>query len=60
MVKWEHPTPKIEALHRLITWVNLKNNSNIPLLNIDQTPLEKSSWLSGFIEADGCFYFSWN
>jgi hypothetical protein len=55
-------TPKIEALHRLIIWFNLKHNTNIPLLCIDQTPLKDSSWLSGILEADapqGSFYFTW-
>jgi hypothetical protein len=33
-------TPKIEALHRLITRLNSKHNTNIPLLGIDTF----SSW----------------
>lgn len=49
-------TPKIEALHRLITWLNLKHNTNIPLLTIDMSPLKESSWLSVMLEADGSFY----
>lgn len=28
-------TPKIEALHRLITWINLNRNESIPLLGKD-------------------------
>jgi hypothetical protein len=36
-------TPKIEALHRLITRLNSKHNTNIPLLGIDTTPLNYSS-----------------
>jgi hypothetical protein len=52
-------TPKIEALHRLINWINLKHNSSIPLLGIDTTPLSESSWLSGLIDADGNFYINW-
>jgi hypothetical protein len=51
--------PKIEALHRLINWFNLKHNSTIPLLGIDTTPLSESSWLSGMLEADGGFYLNW-
>ena len=38
-------TPKIEALHRLINFLNLKHNYSIPLCGIDQTPLSESSWL---------------
>lgn len=48
-------TPKIEALHRAIRWINEKDNSNIPLLNLDSSSLESNSWLSGFVDADGCF-----
>lgn len=48
-------TPKIEALHRAIRWVNEKDNSSIPLLGIDSSPLESNSWLAGFTDADGCF-----
>ena len=39
-------TPKIEALHRLITRLNSKHNTNIPLLGIDTTPLKDTSWLA--------------
>lgn len=52
-------TPKIEALHRLILWFNIKNNSSIPLLDFDTVPLKDSSWLSGMLEADGSFYLNW-
>lgn len=51
-------TPKVEALHRLIIWYNNKNNTNIPLLGLDLEPLGNSSLLSGFLEADGNFYFN--
>jgi hypothetical protein len=52
-------TPKIEALHRLINWINVRNNESIPLLGRDKTPLQESSWLSGMLEADGSFYLNW-
>lgn len=48
-------TPKIEALHRAICWINERDNSSIPLLGIDSSPLESNSWLAGFTDADGCF-----
>jgi len=51
-------TPKIEALHRLITRLNSNHNTNIPLLGIDTTSLNKSSWLSGILDADGSFYLT--
>lgn len=52
-------TPKIEALHRLIDWLNARSNSNIklpPKLELDNSPLGSNPWLSGFIESDGNFY----
>lgn len=52
-------TPKIEALHRCINWLNVKINYNIPLLNLDKSPLGNSSWLSGILEADCSFYFNY-
>jgi hypothetical protein len=36
-------TPKIEALHRAIRWINLKHNTSILLLGLDTTPLSESS-----------------
>jgi hypothetical protein len=52
-------TPTIEALHRKITRLNSKYNTNIPLLGIDTTPLNYSSRLSGILDADGSFYLIW-
>jgi len=37
-------TPKLEALHRAISWINERDNSSIPLLGIDSSPLESNSW----------------
>lgn len=54
-------TSKIEALAKLINWFNLKNSENkgknikYNLLPLDKTSLNNSSWLAGFIEADGHF-----
>jgi hypothetical protein len=52
-------TPKIEALHRLIAFINSKHQTNIPFLDLDTTPLKDSSWLSGMLDADGSFYLTW-
>jgi hypothetical protein len=49
-------TPKVVALHHLITWLNLNRDYNFPLLPIDTSPLESNAWFAGFIEADGSFY----
>lgn len=48
-------TPKIEALHRAIRWINEKDNSSIPLLDLDLSPIDSNSWLAGFTDADGNF-----
>lgn len=48
-------TPKIEALHRAITWINEKDNSSIPCLGVNTSPLNSNSWLAGFTDADGNF-----
>jgi hypothetical protein len=52
-------TPKIEALYRLIDWFNNENNYTIKKEELDISDLDKNSWLSGFIEADGNFYLKW-
>lgn len=48
-------TPKIEALHRAINWINIKDNSSIACLGLDTSPLNSNAWLAGFSDADGCF-----
>jgi hypothetical protein len=48
-------TPKIVQLYKLIDWINNKNY-NIIKLPLDISTLDSNAWLSGFIEADGCFY----
>jgi hypothetical protein len=48
-------TPKIEALHRAIHWINEKDNTNISLLGLDYSSLNSNSWLSGFSDADANF-----
>lgn len=55
-------TPKIEALYRLIDWLNTrpKSNSEIIKLELDNSSLGSNPWLAGFIEADGNFYCSFD
>lgn len=48
-------TPKIEALHRAIHWINKRDNTYIPCLGLDLSPLDSNSWLAGFTDADGSF-----
>ena len=51
-------TPKIEALYRLIDWLNARSNNNVKLtkLELDNSSLGSNPWLAGFIESDGNFY----
>jgi len=52
-------TPKMEALHRAIIWINEHDNSTIPCLGLDSSPLDSNSWLAGFSDASkssGGFY----
>lgn len=51
-------TPKIEALHRLIDWLNARSTDGFKIykLGLDNSWLGSNPWLSGFIEADGNFY----
>jgi hypothetical protein len=48
-------TPKIRSLHKLIDWLNIKSNSEIQKLPIDNSDISKNSWFAGFIDADGHF-----
>src|SRR5689334_15647502 len=43
-------TPKIEALHRAISWINEKDKSVIPYLGIDTSSLDSNAWLAGFTD----------
>lgn len=54
-------TPKIEALHRLIEWLNTNKELTNPLLplGLDTSPLSSNNWLSGILDADSHFYFNW-
>ena len=48
-------TPKINALHRLIDWLNMRFDLNIEKKDKDTSSLDSNSWLAGFIDADGHF-----
>lgn len=48
-------TPKIEALHRAIHWINETDNSSIACLGLDNSPIDSNAWLAGFTDADGNF-----
>ncbi|MBP1357775.1 MAG: LAGLIDADG family homing endonuclease [Sulfolobus sp.] len=49
-------TPKIDALHNMINWLNASGNYPIlPLLGLDNTSLYSNGWLAGILEADCSF-----
>jgi hypothetical protein len=55
LINGELKTPKIYQLHSLIDWLNKNHNTNIEKLPLNNDNLENSSWLSGFVDADGSF-----
>jgi LAGLIDADG endonuclease len=54
-INGELRTPKIMQLHNLIDWINKNHSSKIKKLTVKKGNLNKDSWLSGFIDADGSF-----
>lgn len=49
-------TPKIEALHRAINWINEYDKSSINCLGLDLSPIDSNSWLAGFTDGRAfCF-----
>ena len=54
-INGEFRTPKIRQLYNLIDWLNANHSSNIEKLPIKKFNLNKDSWLSGYIDADGSF-----
>ena len=55
-------TPKIQAHHRLIDWLNarLGEKPKIVKLGLDNSSLGNNPWLTGFLEADGNFFCSFD
>jgi hypothetical protein len=54
LVNGKFKTDKINGLARLIRWYIAKG-AHFDLMDKSKLPLGASSWLAGFIEADGCF-----
>jgi len=55
LVNGKFKTAKIEALKKLIEWFKAKEIIDFNVLPINTVSLNNSSWLAGFIEADGHF-----
>ena len=53
-------TPKIEALHRAINWLNEFSNCKINCLNLDLSSIESNAWLAGFTDGDGNFSINYS
>ena len=60
LINGKFRTPKIDQLYRVIDWLNNKYFMDIQKLPLDTSPLNKNSWLTGFIEADGGFYIRYS
>ena len=56
LINGKFRTPKIDQLYKLIDWMNKKHSMDITKLPLNDSPILNDSWLSGFIDADGCFY----
>jgi hypothetical protein len=48
-------TPKIEALHCILKYLNEKYDTNFQLKGLDNSCISSNAWLSGFSDADGNF-----
>lgn len=70
MINGQMRTPKIEALHRLIDYLNNKDvflkkvptdfifENKLPKLPLNDCSLGSNSWLSGFLDSDAVFYIN--
>lgn len=55
LINGQLKTPKIYQLYNLIDWLNKNHSADINKLSLNTDSLENSSWLSGFVDADGSF-----
>jgi hypothetical protein len=55
LINGEMRTPKINALYKLIDFLNLHYECQFSKLPLNSQSLHTSAWLSGFIDADGHF-----
>ena len=55
LINGQLKTPKIYQLYNLIDWLNKNHSTDINKLSLNRDNLENSSWLSGFVDADGSF-----
>lgn len=55
MTLGEFRTPKIYQINLLIDWLNKHHSASIEKLPVCTKPVNRDSWLAGFIDADGSF-----
>lgn len=61
MVNGKFRTPKIEALHRLIMWLNNYGKfDSLDLKGRDYSDIFTNSWLAGFSDCDSNFLITFN
>lgn len=54
-------TPKLEALHRMIHWLNEHNKfEKLDLLPLDNSNLNLNAWLAGFSDCDSNFLITYS
>lgn len=52
-------SPKVRQVNELITWLNENKGTSYPLCKVKKASLMNNAWLTGFIEADGCFFIEY-
>lgn len=61
LVNGKFKTPKVEALHRLIDWLNQSGKfDTIKPLPIDESDIISTGWLAGFSDSDSNFLISFS
>lgn len=59
LINGKFRTPKIEALHSLIIWLNGTGKFHkLDLLPLDTSDINSNAWLAGFSDSDGHFLIS--
>nr|QJQ35305.1 LAGLIDADG endonuclease [Fusarium ficicrescens] len=56
LINGKFRTPKINSLHKIIDFINIRHNLSIEKLPLNKDYLGSNPWLSGFVDADGGFY----
>ena len=61
LVNGKFRTPKLEALHRFITWINNYGKfEHLELLPVDDSNLRSNAWLAGYADCDSNFLISFS